>query len=159
MVKQTTYRWVTVGILALIVILIGVVLYMNDGFGINPSSSARSAVEEFGTKLQSVSLLAPDATSTMASLYGSFVTPQLLEMWQASPKDAPGRVTSSPYPDHIEIAKISRQGSGYIVNGTVVYMTSDGEAGRAPVVIQVIPHDGEWLIAAYEEQALESAGE
>ncbi len=158
MVKQTTYRWVTAGILALILILIGTVLYMNDGFGINPSSSARSAVEEFGTHLQNVSLLAPDATSTMATTYGPFVTPELLQSWEANPQDAPGRLTSSPYPDRIEITRIDKQGSGYIVNGTVVYLTSTGEAGRAPVVIQIIPQDGKWLIAAYEEQAPENTG-
>ncbi len=157
MVDQSTYRYVTAGILALIIILIGTVLYINDGFGINPSSSARSAVEEFGTKLQGVSLIAPDATSTMASVYGAFVTPELLQTWQKDPEDAPGRLTSSPYPDRIDIESMTKQGSGYIVSGTVVYLTSEGEAGRAPVILQVIPQDGEWLIAAYEEQPAEIA--
>ncbi len=155
MVEQTTYRWVTAGILAFIIVLIGVVLFMNGGFGIDPSSSARSSVEEFGTTMQNVSLLSPDATSTMATIYGPLVTSDLLQVWQENPEEAPGRLTSGPYPARIEIVRIDKQGSGYIVNGTVVYMTSTGEAGRAPVILLVIPQEGHWLIAAYEEQTPE----
>lgn len=151
MVKQTTYRWVTAGILALVLALISVVLYMNDGFGLNSSSSARTAVEEFGLQMQTVSLLETDASSTMASAYGSLVTSDLLQRWQTDPENAPGRLTSSAYPDRIEISTIAKQGRGYIVQGEVVMMTSTGEAGRTPVILQVIPQDGEWLIAVYQE--------
>jgi hypothetical protein len=152
MVKQNTYRLITAAILTLVVVLIGVVLFVNKGFGIDPSSSARTAVEGFGAQLQNVSLLDPAASSTMASVYGPLVTPELLAIWQSDPEEAPGRLTSSPYPDRIEIDTIVKQGIGYIVSGTVVYATSDGESSRSPVILQIVPIDGEWLIAAYEEQ-------
>lgn len=152
MVEQTTYRWITAGILAFVLMLIGVVLIMNGGFGIDPSSSARSTVEEFGAQMRIVSLMDPNASSTIATSYGTLVTTELLQRWQNDPENAPGRLTSSPYPDHIEIENISKQGSGYIVSGAVVYMTSTGESSRAPVVMQIIPLDRHWVIAAYEEQ-------
>lgn len=151
MVKQTTYRWVTIGILALILTLIGGVLYLNGGFGVDSSSSARAAVEEFGAQMQTVSLLDANASSTMVSAYGTLVTSDLLERWQQNPDNAPGRLSSSSYPDHIEISSIVKQGRGYIVQGEVVMMTSASESGRTPVILQVIPEDGRWLIAVYQE--------
>lgn len=151
MVKQTTYRWITAGVLALILILIGAVLYVNGGFGLDSSSSARTAVEEFGLQLQTVSLLDESASSTMASAYGSLVTSDLLQRWQQDPENAPGRLTSSPYPDRIEISAIVKQGRGYIVQGEIVMMTSTSESSRTPVILQVIPQDGAWLIAVYQE--------
>ncbi len=157
MVKQTTYRWVTAGILALTMILIATVLFLNGGFGVDPSSSARSTVEEFGEAMQQVSLTAPNATSTMATHYAPFVTPALLENWQANVKSAPGRLASTTYPARIELQSITKLGSGYIVNGEVVYLTEGAEAGRSQVILQVIPEEGRWLIAAYEEQAVEAA--
>ena len=151
MVEQTTYRWVTAGILTLVLVLIGVVLYINGGFGLDSSSSARTVVEEFGMQMQTVALLDANASSTMASAYGSLVTSDLLQRWQEDPENAPGRLTSSPYPDHIEIVTIEKQGRGYIVQGEVVMMASTGESGRTPVILQVIPENGRWLIAVYQE--------
>ncbi len=152
MVEQSTYRRITVGILAIIIVLVGALLIKNGGFGIDPASSARTVVEEFGAQQQKVSLLEPQASSTMAEAYGPFVAPDLLAHLQADLDRAPGRRTSSPYPDHIDITTITKQGAGYIVSGSVVHMSATGESGRTPVIMQVIPHEGRWIIAAYEEQ-------
>jgi len=114
---------------------------------------ARSTAQDFGKQLQKVSLLERDASSTIASFYGPYVTPELLAIWQQKPSKAPGRPTSSPWPDHIDIVKITPQGESYIVEGDIILMTSTGEVGKIPVVMQLVRGEsGKWLIAAYQEQ-------
>ncbi|HEY4499266.1 MAG TPA: hypothetical protein VJH94_04375, partial [Candidatus Paceibacterota bacterium] len=115
-------------------------------------------VKEFGLELQKVSLLDPSASSTIAALYSPYVAPELVAVWQKNPEGAPGRLTSSPWPDRIEVVRTTPQGEGYIMQGAVILMTSaekEGEnAGIVPVIIQVVSRDGKWLIAAYQEQKL-----
>lgn len=119
----------------------------------NPTSAPANiaaVVEGFGQRLQLVSLLAPDAAAQIRSQYADFVAPELLDAWAADPESAPGRLTSSPWPDHIDVASLSIQANGsYAVEGAVVEMTSTGEAGRLPVVIVVDEIGGRWLITAY----------
>lgn len=141
-------------------ILIGLVLIafaLGAGYFWHPAAtdgeSARATVTAFGKQLQKVSLLAPDASSTIASVYAPYVTPALLASWESNVAHAPGRQVSSPWPDQIQITNVAQQGNGYVVTGGIVLMTSDGLAGVIPVVIQVVPQDGKWLIAAYQEQA------
>jgi len=113
---------------------------------------ARAAVEGFGARLQKVSLLATDASLVIEEEYGAFVEPALLARWQHEPLEAPGRQASSPWPDRIEIVRVARQGSGYVVEGEIVLRTSAGDAGRTPVIIQLVPSDEGYRIAAFEEQ-------
>lgn len=125
-------------------------------------SEVSSLVTSFGKQLQKVSLLAPNASSTMATVYGSYVSPQLLAQWQKHPESAPGKATSSPWPDRIEIISITPQGSGFIVNGNVILVTSaeamhGGAAGSIPVVILVINQNGKWQIVALQEQTTPTA--
>jgi len=148
-------RNILVGII-LILVALGAYFFFhakssNQGTG---ESAARATVETFGEQMQKVSLLAPDASSTMATVYGAYVTPGLLASWESAPQSAPGRHTSSPWPDHIQVTTISQQGASYVVNGAVVLMTSTGLAGVVPVVLQVVPQNGTWLIAAYQEQSV-----
>ncbi|MCE9541588.1 hypothetical protein K8R03_03455 [Candidatus Kaiserbacteria bacterium] len=151
MVQQSTYRLATIAsVVVVAALIIGLIVY-NKGFG-DYSSHARTTVQEFGALMQNVSLLSPDASTTIATVYGPYAIPELIAQWQKDPEHAPGRLTSSPWPDHITIKSITKQGSGYIVSGEVALMTSDGPAGTTPVVIQVVPVDGVWLIAAYQEQ-------
>ena len=121
------------------------------------ATAASSTVILFGQHMSDVSLLAKDAANTIKTVYERYVTPELLAQWEANPQSAPGRFTSSPWPDHIEIDSVAPQGPSYIVNGKVVMMTSADSAGGGssstiPVVIQLIKQDGKWLIAAYQEQ-------
>lgn len=151
MVKENTYRLVTTGVIIGACLLFAIVVF-SGGFGARSERAARAAAVHFGTQMQNVSLLSPDASSTLASTYGPLVTPELLALWQADPESAPGRLTSSPYPERIETVSINKQGSGYIVSGTIIHMTSSGEAGRTPVILLLIPHEKLWLVAAYQEQ-------
>lgn len=118
---------------------------------------ASATVTAFGQEMQQVSILAPDASSTIAADYSQYVAPELLQQWEENPDSAPGRVVSSPWPDHIQIDSITPQGQGYVVDGELVFMTSNniergGNAGTAPIVIQLSPVDGQMLIVAFEGQ-------
>jgi hypothetical protein len=113
-------------------------------------SEVASLVEDFGQRLQLVSLLAPDATEQIRSEYADFVAPALLDTWAAAPQSAPGRLTSSPWPDHIEIQTVAAGSQGgFVVEAEIVEMTSSGESGRLPVVIVVEQFGSAWLITSY----------
>lgn len=80
-------------------------------------------VSEFGSRLQEVSLLAPEdiLAETMRDVYGDYVDESLLESWASAPAEAPGRLTSSPWPDRIEIEAIEEQADGsFKVTGSVI---------------------------------------
>lgn len=109
-------------------------------------------VEEFGRRMKQVSTTAaPDiAATSIRTAYAGLVAPNVLESWARTPADAPGRQVSSPWPERIEIASTSHSGDEAIVDGTVVEMTSTGEAGRTPVRIRLQRSSGTWLITGYE---------
>ena len=117
----------------------------------------KNLVENFGTKLQNVSLQAPDAAQEIQKQYSEFVTPALLEMWTNDISKAPGRIVSSPWPDHIEINSLSKKSSDkYEINGFVVELTSlevvnGGAAVKIPIHIIVQNDQGHWLITEYAE--------
>ena len=115
-----------------------------------------SLVEEFGHKLQQVSLLAStaDLKKSMNENYGGYVTPELLEKFLSDPGNAPGRLTSSPWPDRIEIASAEKTSEGlYKVEGTIVEITSSEQgtgnaAAKRPVTLEVKKVEGKWLISS-----------
>ncbi|MFN2421307.1 MAG: hypothetical protein ABR527_08000 [Gemmatimonadota bacterium] len=45
-------------------------------------------------------------------VYGSLVTPSLLDTWIAEPAGAPGRQVSSPWPERIEVDSMGPAGAG-----------------------------------------------
>lgn len=168
MVTMKQYRVATYGIIILIIALLGFAVFQstffNDVFR-NPfrQAAVEKLVTEFGEQLQKVPLTAEDPEITRQAIrdnYSAYVTPELLEQWLADPEHAPGRLTSSPWPDRIAVSTFTEQGSGYVVEGSVIYVTSvevenGGAADETAVLIQVISRDGEWLIAAYQEQQFE----
>jgi len=111
-------------------------------------------VESFGKKLQEVSLLAPKEVleKSMKESYGDFVTSELIEKWIRDPMNAPGRLTSSPWPDRIEILAIDKLTEDrYEVKGEVIEVTStekteDRIAAKRPITLAVRKIDGRWLI-------------
>jgi len=114
-------------------------------------------VESFGKCFQEVSLQSPNAAQAIRKQYAGFVTPELLKTWENYPSRAPGRVVSSPWPDHIEITALVKGGvDKYTVNGFVIEVTSvelanGGAAARIPVRIVVEKQMGRWLISEYAE--------
>ncbi|MDB4991849.1 MAG: hypothetical protein JWL75_94 [Parcubacteria group bacterium] len=153
----------SVRVVVSIVVLIGVLVagffligkYRPEG----AEASVRTTVTAFGTQLQKVSLLAPNATSTIADTYGRYVAAPLLTTWESDPSKAPGRSTSSPYPDHIDIQSVTEGGDeSYIVSGSIILMTSNevehgGNAGIIPVTLTLQKQDGAWKIVSYSEGA------
>ena len=116
--------------------------------------AVENIVESFGKKLQEVSLLAPEEVleKSMKESYGDFVTSELIEKWITDPMNAPGRLTSSPWPDRIEILAIDKLAEDrYEVKGEVIEVTStekteDGIAAKRPITLAVRKIDGRWLI-------------
>ncbi|MDR3571691.1 MAG: hypothetical protein P4L81_05885 [Candidatus Pacebacteria bacterium] len=151
-----------IGIVIIVIVIIAAVvgLWVGGGGTNSPASQASAAsstVAAFGKTLQQVSLLAPNASSTIASTYAPYVDPSLLKQWEANPQSAPGRVVSSPWPDHIQIDSVTPQGSGYVVDGKLIFMTSDntahgGNAGTTPIVAQLLQENGSWMIIAFQGQ-------
>jgi len=121
-------------------------------------AAVRQLVEGFGQRLQSVSLLAPDAPQQMQQQYGEFVAPALLQTWMGDASKAPGRLVSSPWPDRIEITTIETETADrYVVTGFVIEVTSvelanGGAAARVPVRITVERVQGSWRITEYAQQ-------
>lgn len=149
---KRSYRYVALAIVAIVLCLF-VVIILNSSNGVFAERQVRADVTSFGTVLKDVSLLGPDASSSMRTAYEPYITEELLATWQKDPEHAPGRLTSSPWPDHVTIESISRQGNSYIVAGSLVSMTDAGESGSTPFVAQVVQVDGSWKIAAFQEQA------
>jgi hypothetical protein len=118
----------------------------------------RNLVENFGRRLQTVSVQSPNAAQDMQKQYSEFVTPILLEMWISDTSKAPGRIVSSPWPDRIEITNLSKEESDrFMITGFVIEVTSqeivnDGAAAKIPVYIIVQREQSRWLITEYVEE-------
>lgn len=119
--------------------------------------TVRYIVENFGKRLQNVSLQSPNAAQEMKEQYSEFVSPALLETWMNDVSKAPGRIVSSPWPDRIEITTLIKEGSDkYVITGFVVEVTSmevvsGGTAAKISVRIVVQKVQERWLITEYAE--------
>lgn len=124
----------------------------------NEEVEIRDLVENFGKKLQNVSLQTADAAQQLQKEYSDFVSPALLETWMSDVSKAPGRMVSSPWPDRIEITTLSKEGSdrydvtGFVIDVTSTEVNSGGAAAKIPVHIVLQKEQGRWLITEYNEQ-------
>lgn len=117
-------------------------------------AQVRQLVEDFGWALDEVPLAAPASLAAQAirEHYAPFVSAGLLSRWEAEPAQAPGRLTSSPWPDRIDIHELRRlDEGGYLVRGDIVLLTSveiahGGEAGRVPITLTVAKGPAGWRI-------------
>jgi len=111
-------------------------------------------VESFGRALKKVSLLSPTAAQDIEENYKDFLDPILLNQWKADPTKAIGRLTSSPWPERIEILSIKQFGAGaYDVSGNIIEITSveqieGGIAAKRPIELGVVKFDNRWLIVS-----------
>lgn len=113
----------------------------------------RTVVAAFGNQMNSVSVLSPSAAEDLKDAYGPYVAPELLAAWIADPSSAPGRETSSPWPDHIEVSSVAPNEAGvYEVRGAIILKTSTGDAGTEPVVLTVEKRDGSFVITSYRNE-------
>ena len=104
-------------------------------------TNVENLVKNFGDRLKMVSLLALEdlVKDSLKESYGEFVSPTLIEKWQSDPANAPGRVTSSPWPERIDILSVNKLSeSEYVVYGSIIEMTSvemtqGGIAAKRPI--------------------------
>jgi hypothetical protein len=162
MLKTNRILAIIVVIVALIAITFTALYFGPDARKARGDDAARALMSDFGSKLKNVPLLGDDAVVTKAieDNYGAYITPELLADWKANHAHAPGRLTSSPWPERLTIATMSEQGSGRVISGEVILKTStegEGEvADTVPYVAQVIQTAGGWKIAAYQEEKVQT---
>lgn len=122
-------------------------------------NAVRTTVTSFGRALRNVSLLAPDVAAQIAAQYGPYAAPDLVAGWQANPEHAPGRQTSSPWPERIDIVSVTPAGGGYQVTGNVVEVTNGSNntlepAATYPVALMLEQQsDGRWVITSFSKGA------
>jgi hypothetical protein len=129
---------------------------------VDPNKEVETVVQklvtDFGSKLKNVSLLAPEDVlkNSIQESYGDLVSPALLATWQSDLKNVPGRGTSSPWPERIEIISMEKiSDSRYEIKGEIIRMTSvemvnGGVAGKNPITLEAEKIQNRWLITSYE---------
>jgi hypothetical protein len=129
----------------------------------NEDTAIRSVVTALGAHMKEVSLLSPTAAADMQVQYGSYVTPELLAQWQARPAEAPGRQTSSPWPDRIEITDVSYKEVSATVRGNVVEVANSDVPGAFasmyPVTIGLEKRGNAWLISSWSRYPMQELPE
>lgn len=115
-------------------------------------SAVKSLVESFGQKLKNVYLLSMTASDDIEQNYKDFVSDDLINRWKTEPFSAPGRETSSPWPDSIVVEEIRQQNqNAYEVSGKIINMTSSGAASSRSFQATVlrIGKNRTWLISNF----------
>ena len=127
------------------------------------TAEVRTLVDSFGKVLKNVSLMAPsdDLNKSIDDNYAAYVSPELLEAWKADPMSAPGRLTSSPWPDSImNIGAIRNEDGSYTVSGAISNMSSPevrdgnnyGFGFVQNVTVTVTKSGGSWLISGWSAE-------
>lgn len=144
----------------LLVLVIGVGYLAGKQKTVNESADTASVVGTvigFGQQMQKVSLLAPKTEFEVAvdQAYGRFASPEIIAQWKLNPDAAPGKKTSSPWPQDIEVLTYVAQADGsFVVTGNVNEMTSTGPAGKYPVTLTLQKIKGTWLITSFTRDAV-----
>ncbi|MDD4897478.1 MAG: hypothetical protein PHV26_01970 [Candidatus Pacebacteria bacterium] len=150
--KIMNKKIILISLIIIVAIVAGFSLYFWEKKGQLEETAVRSLVENFGHVLKNVSLLSPTAPQDIETNYKDYVAPELVVQWKADPSKALGRLTSSPWPDSIEIAGIRKVEPGlYDIFGKIIDMTSTGMTGSRPIELSVTKinvdnFDSRWLI-------------
>lgn len=112
----------------------------------------------FVAQEQEVDIATPDASTTIAEDYGSYVTPKLLSEWEANPRSAPGRTAQSPWADHVIIHSIVPTSDGFTAYATLVFENAQTAArggfdSEDPLLVTFSVHDRQWVISGYADEA------
>lgn len=144
--------------LSLITLVVSIILVCSCNNNRNPDTEIKQTISQFGKQLKKVSVLAPDSLliPQMKQAYKPYITQELLQSWIENPSQAPGRKTSSPWPEKINIIQLTKiKNSLYKAKGKVVYITSKekvngGQAIEKTVVMEVEKmNEGVWKISKY----------
>lgn len=168
---MTTHLKIFLGVSVFILVACGVALYVLYGSRSAPGAptaaedrqeeAVRTQVTGFGAALRMVSLLAPQeqVETAMQQYYGAYTAPELLSQWETSPQSAPGRLTSSPWPERIDVSSVKKIADDtYVVEGAVIEVTSadtreSGAAASYPVIITLQKRGDAWLIVGFQKVA------
>jgi hypothetical protein len=143
--------WWILGIVLLA--LLGWYFFSTSDMGVRDEASVREVVVNFGRAMKEVPLLGPPAAVAVAmdEAYGKYVLQDLIDAWKSTPAAAPGRRTSSPWPDRITITSVAQESeSSYAVGGDVVETTNAGDGETYPVTLEVKWLHNEWIITDFE---------
>jgi heme A synthase len=153
--KGSALGW-TIGIIAALFLIwvVWIIWRPSETITQNDETAVRNTVTMFGGELRMVPLSSSKEAvgEAMEYNYASFVAPELISKWEKDPLHAPGRLTSSPYPDHIDITSVNKNSDGtYIVKGNVIDLSSSNissstNSGSYPVTIKLENRNGLWLI-------------
>ncbi len=115
----------------------------------------RAVVEKFGSRMKNIALLSEASAEDIRKQYEGIASEELITFWQQDITKAPGRWTSSPWPDRIEIQEMTKTEDGaYDVQGMVIEVTSaeettGGVASQYQIAIRLRNRDGAWIITGY----------
>jgi hypothetical protein len=152
-------------IVAVVVLIMGLA-YMRQqqkAQDIADESTVRLVVSQFAGQIQKVSLASPNAPAEIANAYAPYASSSLISYWQSNRSFAPGKGLSSPWPDRIEVNSVSKNLRDYIVQGTVIEVTSKevaqgGVAAQFPVQLTLSKFGNSWLITKYEAGPVQAFG-
>jgi len=128
----------------------------------NPADAAAAtrAAEVFGAQLKLIPLNAEKevVVESMDRYYAPLVEATLLTRWENDIANAPGRLTSSPWPEKLEVEKVTRTfGGEYRIEGRIVEVTSveqaaeGGEARSYPVTLTMQKAGEKWVLVQYKQ--------
>ena len=125
------------------------------------TAQVRIIVAGLGDNLVKVPLIAPSnvVDFAMDQYYAQYVRPDLLSAWKNDPMSAPGRLTSSPWPDSIEVTGITKRDTDtYVVNASIIEVahgasgTTTETVSKDPVSFTLSRGPDGWQISGYEKR-------
>lgn len=151
---RKNHFYIIIGVIVILMAAFIIYSINNDNTSIDDKDDAIKLVEEFGGTLKNVSLLAPRdvVIKSIKDNYSPYVTEELLHKWINNPRIAPGRISSSPWPDRIEITEIEGLSEGeFSIKGRIVEVTSTeieggGAAVFRPIDLILRKTGNKWLI-------------
>ena len=106
-------------------------------------------VESFGQKLKYVSLQSEDEQidEDIKNYYSNYLTSELLNKWLNNHEIVLGRLSSSPWPEKIEVLSILElTRDSYILKGNLIEVTSTDLTQKAGISLIIKKVNGSWLI-------------
>jgi hypothetical protein len=141
-------RFIAVGMVLLLAISIGAFYWFRVPAtpSQNPAdvNAIYQVVGEFGARLRDVDMSAPTQNILAVlnfDIMKKLITDRLYQVFMQDTSRIPGRITSSPWPESIQIVSVRKlDDTSYTVNGSIILMTSNalaqgGNAGLLPITL------------------------
>jgi len=121
-------------------------------------TSVRAFVQDFGSRFKQVSLLSDDVSQEIGKYYGMYASPELIKKWQDRTEPAPGRHSSSLWPESVDVVSVMPQAPGvYRVEANVIEVVSGPgkpePAAVYPISLVVEKRGDTWIIVSLTKGA------